>query len=82
MKMEDSIEMIGVREYSEGEPVYLSKLKKDTYWDGKPEEEIWGSKLNGREVIVASNEGGYNCTQIDLLGLVEWLKNNRPELLE
>jgi len=30
---------------------------------------------NGRLVIVASNEGGYGHTYIDLLDLLEWLKS-------
>jgi hypothetical protein len=36
----------------------------------------------GREQILARNEGGYNSTCVDLLDLVAWLKNNRPELLK
>ena len=33
-----------------------------------------------REVIVAQNEGGCNSVAIDLLQLVAWLKEHRPEL--
>jgi len=36
---------------------------------------------NGREVIVAANEGGHNSTRVDLLDLINWLKKHRPELL-
>lgn len=36
---------------------------------------------SGREVIKAVNEGGYNSTHVDLLDLITWLKQNRPELL-
>ena len=35
----------------------------------------------GREVIVASNQGGHDCTLVDLHQLITWLKANRPELL-
>ena len=35
----------------------------------------------GRLCIVAMNEGGHNCTAVDLLDLLAWLKTNRPELL-
>jgi hypothetical protein len=34
-----------------------------------------------RECIIATNEGGYNCTMVDLLDLIQYLKENRPELL-
>lgn len=36
---------------------------------------------NGRLCIVASNECGFNCTAVDLLDLIAWLKSNRPDLL-
>lgn len=35
----------------------------------------------GREVIHATNEGGFNSTSVDLLDMIAWLKKNRPELL-
>jgi hypothetical protein len=31
---------------------------------------------DGRIVVVASNEGGYNCTKVDLVDLLDWLKAN------
>lgn len=37
---------------------------------------------NGRWVIEALNEAGYNGTDVDLLDLLSWLRNNRPELLQ
>lgn len=36
--------------------------------------------VNGRPVIMAYNEGGYNSTQVDLLDLIEWLKEHKEEL--
>lgn len=31
-------------------------------------------KRNGRYVIEARNEGGYNSTEVDLLDLIQWLQ--------
>jgi hypothetical protein len=36
---------------------------------------------NGRLVISAFCEGGYNGTTVDLLDVIAWVKRNRPELL-
>lgn len=36
---------------------------------------------NGRWVIVAYNEGGYNSTRIDLQDIIDWVKVNLPQLL-
>ena len=36
---------------------------------------------NGRLTIVATNEGGYNSTSVDLLDLISWIKENIPDLL-
>jgi hypothetical protein len=35
---------------------------------------------NGRLIISAKNEGGYNGTSIDLRQLLAWLRANRPDL--
>ena len=35
----------------------------------------------GREVVIACNDGGYNSTAIDILDLIAYLKEKRPELL-
>ena len=35
----------------------------------------------GRWVIVAYNEGGCNLTKVDLLDVIDWVKENKPELL-
>jgi len=32
--------------------------------------------------IRAWNEGGYNCTAVDLGDVIKWLKENKPELLK
>jgi hypothetical protein len=36
----------------------------------------------GRLVIRAYNEGGYNCTDVDALQLVGWLRVHRPDILD
>ena len=36
---------------------------------------------NGRLIVSAYNEGGFNGTSIDLLELLVWLRNNRPDLI-
>lgn len=35
-----------------------------------------------RLVIQAINQGGYDSTEVDLLDLISWLKENRPDLLK
>jgi hypothetical protein len=36
---------------------------------------------NGRLIVSAYNEGGFNGTSIDLLELLAWLGDNRPDLI-
>ena len=36
----------------------------------------------GRLVIRAYNEGGYRCTDVDLRQVLDWVRINRPDLLE
>jgi hypothetical protein len=52
----------------------------DEYIDGS-QVELTRNNL-GHLVIEASNEGGYNCTQVNILQLIQWLKTNRPEILQ
>ena len=37
---------------------------------------------DGRLLILAENEGGYNHTYVDLVDVIEWVKANKPELLK
>lgn len=37
---------------------------------------------NGIAVIAATNEGGHNGVEIDAVQLVDWIKKNRPDLLD
>lgn len=68
--MTEEIEMDGVREYGEGRPVKLDQTEGLN--DAPP----------GRWIVRAFNEAGHNCTEIDVLDLVQWLRKNRPDLLE
>jgi hypothetical protein len=36
---------------------------------------------NGRPIVSAYNEGGFNGTSVDLLELLAWLRANRPDLI-
>ena len=65
------IEMSGVTEYCEEMPVVLCETRG-----------LYPSKNGaGRLVIKALNECGHNSTEVDLVELLEWIKQNRPELL-
>ncbi len=35
----------------------------------------------GRPIIVAWNEGGGNLTQVDIEDVLDWVAENRPEML-
>jgi hypothetical protein len=63
--------MKGVSEYAEGYDVVICKT------DGFD----LGSPIAGRLVVLARNQGGHDCTKVDLLELIAWLKANKPELL-
>ena len=70
--------MTGVSEYAEGFEVELVQTN-GRYKHGVQDSEREGS---GRWVVRAKNEGGYNCTEVDILDLVDWLRQHRPDLLE
>ena len=61
-------------EYCEGFPVEIIET------DGGYDEcnKLFGV---GRLAIRAANEGGFDCTEVDLIELIEWVKKNMPELL-
>ena len=75
--MTKHIEIIDAREYCEGIQVNLVTVD-GVYASGLPQAEWQG---HGRLAIQAYNESGYNSTQVDLLDLIKWLRNNYPELL-
>lgn len=49
------------------------------YGDGLPVE--ISQHDNGRPVIVAYNEAGYNHTIVDLEDMLQWIASNMPEML-
>ncbi len=61
------MKMDGVREYAENMDVELVTDERES---GDPD----------RLLVYALNEGGHNCTLVDLLDLLKWVKTNRPEL--
>lgn len=67
--------MAGVREYAEG---YKSLAGGEEMIDCVDLVRI----ANGRIVVRAFNEGGHNVTEVDLLDLLRWLRENRPEFLK
>ena len=77
MREEDGTLMIGVTEYGEGDEVRLVETR-GTYAGGVPEEERIGL---GRLAIRALNEAGHNCTEVDLLEVLAWVKAHRPDLM-
>ena len=69
--------MEGVTEYAEGYPVEL--VQADGIYESFTPKEKWVG--NGRLVIRALNEGGNNCTSVDVVELIAWLRANRTDLL-
>ena len=72
-----------IREYAEEcvRDVWIERLKEE---DGKwlrDKHHKQGVKEK-RYVIVAHNEGGCNCTLVDLVDVLNYVKENLPELLE
>lgn len=63
-----------IREYREGYDVEIVPVS-DSKIGNNPE-------LMGRPVILALNECGHNCVEVDLLDVIEWIKENKPELLK
>jgi hypothetical protein len=35
----------------------------------------------GRWVVRAMNQSGFDCTEVDLVDLIEWVRKNKPEFL-
>ena len=65
--MKDEIVMEGVTEYGENYPVKL--VTTTNYYSAV-------SSI----VVLAKNEGGHNCTEVDLRQLLSWVAANRPDL--
>lgn len=67
----DPIEMKDVAEYAEGYEVELVRWHAE---QTRNRGERWAVK--------AINQAGHDCTAIDVLDLIAWLRKNRPDLLE
>lgn len=67
--------MDGVTEYADGSEVLLAETAGSFVDVGKEYKGV------GRLVIRALNQGGHDCTEVDLLELLAWLKANRPDLM-
>jgi hypothetical protein len=72
----DTLVMCGVMEYCEEMPVTL-RTTTGVYAYGVSENDYIG---RGRLVVKALNEAGYNSTQVDLLQLLKWVAENKPEI--
>jgi len=72
----DPIVMHGVTEYAEEMSVSIRKTAGKCY-SSKQGENREGF---GREIVHAKNEGGHNCTEVDLEELLRWVAENRPQL--
>ena len=73
--MSDDVTMQGVREYAEGYDVFIGPTE-GFYNFGGPRDGA------GRLAVKATNEGGFNGTEVDLLDLLMWLHVNRPDIIE
>jgi len=71
--MEHVRPMKDVRSYGEDLGVHLGKIEK---CDCNDENDA------GRYVVIAYNDRGYNYTTVDLVDLINWVRNNKPELLD
>ena len=61
----------------------MENLIKDTkireYSEGM---RVGFSSYAGRTTIIAYNQGGHDCTQVDLQDLLKFIKKDNPELLK
>ena len=64
-----------IREYNEEMCVEIGTDDFDTHIDGRD------VTYNDVLVIQAQNESGYNSTCVDLLDVLKWVIENRPELI-
>ena len=75
MREEEGTLMDGVTEYAEGYGVRLVETTGAYVGLGRENEG------KGRLAIKALNEAGHNCTEVDLLQALAWVKANRPDLM-
>jgi hypothetical protein len=68
------VKMIGVRYAEEGD---IELVHRPKGW----EPPYSGMTADVGYLIRAYNEGGYNCTEVSLEDLLDWLREHKPELL-
>jgi len=71
-----------IREYAEEYPVEIRQLEPEygEKYKSTLTPNVYESYKNKRWVVIAKNEGGYNCTEVDLLDLLNFVKKQMPEL--
>jgi hypothetical protein len=66
--------LTAIREYTEQLPVAIS-VRESRQLGNR-----WDAGV-GRLVIEASNQGGFDGVEVDLLDVIKWVRENRPDLL-
>ena len=71
-----------IHEYAEEMPVVIEKLNPE---NGERYKNVQTTRstdgyMKSSYVITALNEAGHNCTQVDLLDLLSFVKNNMPDV--
>jgi len=71
-----------IREYCEEYPVEIIRLSKldGDHYKHSISEDIFNSYMEERLVILAHNEGHYNCTEVDLVDVLKYVKENMKDL--
>jgi len=60
----------------------MAEVRETNIREYAEEEEVIVTEHGDRLVVKSYNEGGYNCTEVDLLDIIDWVKANMPELLK
>ena len=71
-----------IHEYAEEMPVEIVRLTKSDgdHYKNVISDQCYKAHIEERWVIVAQNEGGCNCTQVDLIDVLRFVKEKMPEL--
>ena len=59
----------------------MAEVRETNIREYAEEEEVIVTEHGDRLVVKSYNEGGYHCTEVDLLDVIEWVKENMPYLL-
>ncbi len=71
-----------IREYAEEMAVEIKQLDPEISerFKGVMSETIYQAHIEKRWVVIAQNEGGCNHTEVDLVELLAYVKENLPEI--